>query len=67
VDIFYIVMMILPILGGILLQVLTKPASEGVTITGARIFFTVPMPIQDFPVTESQINSFMVMISSVSV
>lgn len=62
VDIFYIVMMILPILGGILLQVLTKPASEGVTITGARIFFTVPMPIQDFPVTESQINSALVLI-----
>ncbi|MBQ1210178.1 MAG: F0F1 ATP synthase subunit A [Clostridia bacterium] len=54
--------MILPILGGILLQVLTKPASEGVTITGARIFFTVPMPIQDFPVTESQINSALVLI-----
>lgn len=62
VDIFYIVMMILPVLGGILLQVLTKPASEGVTITGARIFFTVPMPIQDFPVTESQINSALVLI-----
>ena len=62
VDIFYIVMMILPILGGILLQVLTKPASEGVNITGARIFFTVPMPIQDFPVTESQINSALVLI-----
>ena len=62
VDIFYIVMMILPILGGILLQVLTKPASEGVNITGARIFFTVPMPIQDFPVTESQIYSALVLI-----
>ena len=62
VDIFYIVMMILPILGGILLQVLTKPASEGVNITGARIFFAVPMPIQDFPVTESQINSALVLI-----
>ena len=62
VDIFYIVMMFLPILGGILLQVLTKPASEGVNITGARIFFTVPMPIQDFPVTESQINSALVLI-----
>ncbi|MBO5005957.1 MAG: F0F1 ATP synthase subunit A [Clostridia bacterium] len=33
------------------------------TITGARIFFTIPMPIQDFPVTESQLNSALVMIT----
>ena len=61
-DIFYIVMMILPIVTGVVLQVLTKPASDGVSISGARIFFTVPMPIQDFPVTESQINSALVLI-----
>ena len=62
VDTFYLVMMILPMVCGILLQVLTKPASEGVSITGARIFFTIPMPIQDFPITESQVNSALVMI-----
>ena len=55
-------MMIIPIVCGIVLQVLTKPASEGITITGARIFFTIPMPIQDFPITESQINSAIVLI-----
>lgn len=59
-DAFYVVMMIIPIVAGILLQVLTKPASEGISITGARIFFTVPMPFQDFLVTESQINSLIV-------
>lgn len=59
-DAFYLVMMIIPIVAGILLQVLTKPASEGISITGARIFFTVPMPFQDFLVTESQINSLIV-------
>lgn len=63
VDALYIAMMIIPILFGIVLQVLTKPASEGVAITGARIFFTIKMPIQDFPVTESQINSALVMIT----
>ncbi len=63
VDALYIAMMIIPILFGIVLQVLTKPVSEGVAITGARIFFTVKMPIQDFPVTESQINSALVMIT----
>mgnify|MGYP003290528483 CR=1 FL=1 len=60
VDAFYVVMMILPIVFGIVLQVLTKPASEGISITGARIYFTIPMPLQDFPVTESQVNSLIV-------
>ncbi len=55
-------MMILPIACGIVLQVLTKPATEGITITGARVFFTIPLPIQDMPVTESQVNSALVMI-----
>ena len=62
VDIIYIVMMILPIAFGIVLSVLTKPASEGITITGARIYFTIPMPIQNFPITESQVNSAIVLI-----
>lgn len=63
VDTFYIAMMILPIVGGIILQVLTEPKSEGIQITGARIFFTISMPIQDFPITESQVNSALVLIS----
>ncbi len=62
VDIFYIIMMILPILCGIVLQVLTKPTSDDISITGARIFFTIPMPIQDFPITESQVNSVIVLV-----
>ena len=65
VDAFYILMMIIPIVTGIILQVLTKPQTEGITITGARIFFTIPMPIQDFPVTESQVNSALVLIAIV--
>jgi F-type H+-transporting ATPase subunit a len=63
VDAFYILMMIIPIVTGIVLQVLTKPQTEGITITGARIFFTIPMPVHDFPVTESQINSALVLIA----
>lgn len=61
-DAFYIAMMIIPIVFGIVLKVLTKPASEGVSITGAGIYFTIPMPIQDFPITESQVNSVIVLI-----
>ncbi len=63
VDIFYIVMMVLPLIFGMAVNVLTKPQTEGISITGARIFFTIPMPIQDFPVTESQLNSALVMIT----
>lgn len=56
-------MMVLPLVCGMALQVLTKPASSGVSISGARIFFTLPMPLQDMPVTESQINSALVLIT----
>ena len=63
IDIIYIVMMLLPIAAAIVLQVLTDPLSEGISITGAKVFFTIPMPLQDFPVTESQINSAAVLIT----
>lgn len=63
VDALYIIMMILPIAAAIVLRILTKPLSEGISITGAQIFFTIPMPLQDLPVTEAQINSVCVMIA----
>lgn len=62
-DILYICMMILPIVAAIVLKVLTKPVSEGISITGAQIYLTVPMPIQDLIITEAQINSWLVMIA----
>ena len=61
-DILYVCMMVLPILAGIILRVLTKPLSEGINVTGAQIYFTVPMPIQPLIITEAQINSWLVMI-----
>lgn len=63
VDCLYILMMVLPVLAGIVLKVLTTPLSDGINITGARIFFTVPMPLQKLPITESQINSWLILIS----
>ena len=63
VDILLIALMILPLVAGMLLKALTEPASEGLTITGARIFFTVPMPLQNMPITESQVNTWLVMLS----
>ena len=61
-DAFYIAMMIIPIVCGIVLKVLTTPASEGINITGALVYFTIPMPFQDFLVTESQVNSLIALI-----
>lgn len=63
VDILYILLMAVPILCAIVLKVLTAPASEGISITGAQIYFTIPMPIQDLPITSAQINSWLVIIS----
>lgn len=63
VDGLLIALMIVPLLAGMAIKVLTTPAAEGIEITGARIYCTLPMPIQDLPITESQINSWLVMLS----
>ena len=63
VDILLILMMVLPIIGLMVLKILFTPPSEGVQVSGALIYFTIKMPIQDFPVTESQVNSLAVLIS----
>ncbi len=63
VDILYIAMMILPVIAGIVLKILTKPAVDGISITGAQIYFEIPAPVQNFLITESQINSLIVLIA----
>lgn len=63
VDILLIALMVLPLIFGLVLKILTTPPSEGISISGARVYFTIPMPIQDLPITESQINSWLVMVS----
>ena len=62
-DGVYIAMMIVPFVIGMLIKVLTEPASEGIQVTGALIYTTIPMPLQDLPITESQVNSWLVMIA----
>lgn len=61
-DIIYLCIMILPLLCGMILKILFSPATEGISITGALIYFRIPMPIQDFLITETQINSVIVII-----
>lgn len=62
-DIFYLFITLAPLLGGIVLKVLTTPKSEGIQITGAQKYFCIKMPLQDLWITASQINSWLVMIS----
>lgn len=62
-DILLLAMTILPIAAGMLIKILTSPAAEGISITGAQIYFTIPMPFQDLLITESQVNSLLVMIT----
>ena len=63
VDILLVLMMLLPIAAGIVLKVLFSAPSKGIEIKGPMIYFTVDLPVQQLPITESQINSWLVMIS----
>ena len=63
VDILLLALMILPFVAAILLKVLFKPVGEGISITGAYVYFTIPMPLMDLPISESQVNSVAVVLS----
>ena len=67
VDGLYILMMILPLVAAMTIKVLTTPASEGISITGARILCTIPMPLQDLIISEAQVNSWLIMITIVGI
>lgn len=65
-DFLLLLLIILPLAGAMALKVCTTPdapLSEGVQISGAQIYFTIPMPLQDLPITSAQINSWAVMLS----
>lgn len=63
IDALLIICSVIPIAGAIVLRVLTNPEADGIVITGANIFFTVKMPLQDMPITESQVNAWCVIAS----
>lgn len=67
IDILLIAMMILPLAACIILKILFSPATEGITVTGAIIYFTIPMPIMDLPITESQVNSWAVILTILAI
>lgn len=63
VDILLLAGVILPFAAAIALKVLFLEASSGISITGAGVFFTVDLPLGGLPVTESQVNSWAVVVS----
>ena len=63
IDTLLIIMMILPILFGIALYIVFTPETSGIEIAGARIYFTINMPFQPLPITEAQVNSWIVIVS----
>ncbi len=62
-DILLLLGVILPIAAGIFIKVCILPASEGMQITGAVVLYTIPLPLGGLPITEAQINSWLVIIS----
>ena len=62
-TVLLLILSILPLIAGILIKVLYVPASEGIDISGAHIFFTIDLPFGGLPITESQVNSWLVILS----
>lgn len=62
-DILCLGLAILPFVFGMVLRALTREAGEGISITGAQIFFTIQMPFQDLPISEAQVNSWLIVLS----
>lgn len=63
VDTLYLLGIILPLVFLMVLKCLFNQPSEGISITGALVYFKIPLPIQDLPITEAQVNSWAVIIS----
>ena len=52
-DILLILMMVLPFVAVMALKVLTTPHSDEISISGALIYFTIPMPLMDLPIKKN--------------
>lgn len=63
VDVLLLTGFLLPFLFGIALYILLEPASQGIEIAGAKIYLTLHLPLQDLPITESQVNSWIVIVA----
>ena len=65
IDVLLILLMVLPFVACMALRVLTVDGELGkISVTGAHIFFTIPMPVQDLEITESQVVSLAVILTT---
>ena len=62
-DALLLAFTILPLAAGVVIKVLTAYPTQGISITGAQIYFTIPMPLQSLPITEAQVNSLLVVLT----
>ena len=62
-DVLLLALVILPMVTALVIKILFSPAGEGISITGALVYFTIPMPLQDLPISEAQVNSALVLIA----
>ena len=70
VDALLILLIILPLVLAMALKICTTPDApleEGVVISGAQVYFTIPMPLQEWPITAAQVNSWAVILSILGV
>jgi F-type H+-transporting ATPase subunit a len=58
----YLSLAILSLVAGLAINLFFGESSSEITVSGAQVYFTVPMPIQDLPITESQVNSALVVL-----
>ena len=63
IDIVYLSIAIIPLICGMVLNILTSPLSEGISVSGALVYCSIKMPFQDLLVTESIVNSAIVIIT----
>ena len=63
VDILLLVLAVLPLVAGMVLKALFNSPAEGISVSGALVYFTIPMPLQDLPITEALVNSSLVILS----
>ena len=64
VDVLYLIMIIAPLVTAMVIKILTADPPDGsISIAGARILCTIPMPLQDLIISEAQVNSWLIMIT----
>lgn len=64
VDVLYLIMIIAPLVTAMVIKILTADPPDGsVSIAGARILCTIPMPLQDLIISEAQVNSWLILIT----